>query len=213
MKAIALTLAAAFAALPALAGTIGSREHAHTVEHGHGARSTVAVPLAPVLGKALTAAGLPEAASLRPCAAGWPMNPIFQRAEAQAWAARQVQAACVINAAETTLASRLTSRVWPSADALQAAANRAARLLDLGALRRACPLPEGVMLISGDQVQAQTHGMAYACGPEGVTVTRAGATIFGGGVIDGRKYEVSLDQSASGSTSDKRSVGGAFLSP
>jgi hypothetical protein len=98
------------------------------VEHGHGARSTVAVPLAPVLGKALTAAGLPEAASLRPCAAGWPMNPIFQRAEAQAWAARQVQAACVINAAETTLASRLTSRVWPSADALQAAANR----------RRAC---------------------------------------------------------------------------
>ncbi|MDD4887873.1 MAG: hypothetical protein PHO64_13280 [Thiomonas sp.] len=214
LKLVAV-FAAVFMAPAALAGTIGSREHNHTTEHGYGTRSTVAVPLAPVLGKALTAADLPEAAALRPCAAGWPVSPLFDRSRAQAWAAAMTQAACVVNATETALASTLTRRTWPNPDALQRAAYAAAKRIDLRGIRAACPMPdpETVVPISGDEVAAQIGAVAVICDAEGVTVTRAGATIFGGGVINGRKYEVSLDQSASGSTSNSTSVGGAFLSP
>ncbi|CDW96323.1 exported hypothetical protein [Thiomonas sp. CB2] len=195
-------------AVPACAGVIGHREH----DNSNGRTAGVEIPLAPVLGKALTRAGLPEAQALQPCAAGWPVSPLLDHAQARAWVAGQVRAACVVSATETTLANRLTGRVWPSADALQAAADQAARTIDLAAMRRACPRPrlDAITTISGDAVQAQVgQHVAYACGPDGVTIARDGAVFFGGGVIDGRQYRVGLEHGSS----DKSSVGGAFLSP
>ena len=214
-NALVAALLLASMAAPVRAGVVGSREHANTTEHGHSSTSTVSAPLAPVLGRALVAAGVPEASALQPCVAGWPASPIFARAQALAWAAQQARAACVVNAAETALAGRLTRRTWASPTELQQAADGAARRLDLSSIRRACPLPKpaAVVLVSGDEVQAQIGGVALACDAQGVTVSREGAVLFGGGTINGREYSVALEQSAGGSASDKSSVGGAFLSP
>lgn len=212
MKQAFILLALACAC--AQAGEVGQREHANTTAHGHGTRSTVSVPLVPVLGRAL--AGIPEARALQPCANGWPVSPLFDAAAARQWAAGQAQAACVINAAETALAGQLTSRTWKSPDALQRAADEAAKRLDLARIRRACPLPDpqSVTWVSGDTVKAQIGAsLGLLCDGEGVTISKNGAVIFGGGVIDGRQYEVAIEQSAKGETSDKSSVGGAFLSP
>lgn len=153
---------------------------------------------------------------MRPCVDGWPVSPIFDAASARQWAAEQVRAACVVNAAETALAGKLTSRTWSSPDALQRAANRAAERIDLRRIRQACPAPDphSVTPVTGDAVKAQVgDALGLLCDGAGVTISRAGATIFGGGVIDGRQYEVTMEQSAKSETSDKSSVGGAFLSP
>lgn len=202
--------ALALAGTAAQAGVIGHREHDNTA----GRTASVEVPLAPVLGQALSRSGLSEAQALRPCASGWPVNasPIFTPAAAASWVAAQVQAACVVSAAETALADQLTSRVWASAESVQRAADKAARSLDLRRIRAACKAPgvAEIMPISGDEVKAQVGSrLAYSCGPEGVTIARDGATFFGGGVIDGRQYKVGLERGRS----DKSSVGGAFLQP
>jgi len=208
IAALVVMLAPALA--PAQAAVIGHREHDNT----SGLTASVEVPLAPVLGQALTRAGLPEAQALQPCSSGWPSvaSPIFAPAMACAWVASQVQAACVVSAAETALADHLTGRVWPSAAALQDAADKAARGLDLRRLRGACQAPDAASItpITGDEVKAQIGArLAYSCGPDGVTIARDGATFFGGGVIDGRQYKVGLERGSS----NKSSVGGAFLSP
>lgn len=208
-KGAIMALALASLAAVARAGVTGHREHENTA----GRTASVEIPLAPVLGRALTRAALPEAAALRPCTSGWPASasPIFSPAVARAWVASQVRAACVVSAAETALADRLTRRVWTSAGALQKAANTAARQLDLLRIHDACaaPAPDAVTVITGDEVKAQIGNIAYSCGPEGVTIAREGATVFGGGWIDGRQYKVGLAVA----NSDKSSVGGAFLSP
>lgn len=195
------------AAAVANAGVIGSHEHDNTTSHS----ASVEVPLPPVLGQAITGTALPEAAALQPCSKGWPFDPTDQ-SRARNWVSSQVQAACVVSAAETELANRLTRQVWPSPDALQAAADKAASALDLRRMRSACkaPDPADVTIVFGDEVKAQIgQRIAYACGPEGVTISRDGATFFGGGLIDGRTYKVGLERGSS----DKSSVGGAFLSP
>jgi hypothetical protein len=202
---LALTLAAV---LPAHAGVIGHREHDNTA----GRSASVEIPLAPVLGLALSRAGIPEAQALQPCSAGWPVSPLFNRGQALSWVAGQAQAACVVSAAETAMATRLTGRVWSSAEVLQAAADEVAASLDLRQIRAACPAPNprSITTVSSDEVKAQIGDrIAYACGPEGVTIARDGATFFGDGAIDGKQYKVGLEHGSS----DKSSVGGAFLSP
>ena len=208
--AVALAFMVAVALAPAQAGVRSHREQDNTA----GRSASVEVPLAPVLGQALSRAGLPEARVLQPCSSGWPSDasPIFAPAMAAAWVSSQVQAACVVSAAETALANRLTGRVWPSAEALQSAADRAARGLDLRRIRSACQAPDvsSITPITGDEVKAQIGSrLAYSCGPEGVSIARDGATFFGGGTIDGRQYKVGLERGSS----SKSSVGGAFLSP
>lgn len=189
------------------AGVIGKRDHESSANRS----ASVDIPLAPVLGRALSRADLPEARALQPCASGWPMDPAAGDA-ALHWVTQQIQAACVVSAAETALADRLTSRVWPNPHALQAAADAAAQRLNLRRIRAACPAPSSgsVVVVYGDEVKAQVGSrIAYSCGPEGVTIARDGATFFGGGAIDGRHYKVGLERGSS----DQSSVGGAFLSP
>jgi hypothetical protein len=187
------------------------RDHEH--ESGRSNGAAVEIPLAPVVGKAISSAGVAESRALQPCTQGWPVSPIFSPGAAQAWVSQQVQAACVISAAETALAGKLTSKVWSSPDAVQYAADRLATGLDYDRMRKACPAPapSSVTIVYGDLVKAQVGSVSYECDATGVKISRDGATFFGDGRIDGRDYKVSLERNSG--TRDKTSVGGAFLSP
>jgi hypothetical protein len=210
MKKTILCLLMAGLAGSASAQVVEHRDHEH--QSGHSSSATVEIPLAPVVNLALSRAGVPEARALQPCTAGWPVSPIFSPDAAQVWVSHQVQAACVMSAAETALAGKLTSKVWPSPEALQKAADGLARGLDYDRLRRACPspLPASVVITYGDAVKAVVGGVSYECESTGVKISRDGATFFGDGRIDGRDYKVSMERSSG--TTDKNSVGGAFLS-